>query len=158
MESRNTIGFALPEAIAAELEAEPEPEAEPVVTGPTITPPDQLDGRFIPYESADRTPAGPLQMLEEFTARHLGIDRRQLVSREGDILERGSVCLFQTLPYLGAIEPDGWAIAVFRADGPADFASFLIAASAPGARFRATTRAAEHAARIAYLDAKLGLA
>lgn len=132
MEHRNTMGFALPGRIAAEAE----PEAEPVPTGPTVTLPDQLVGQvLIPYERVDRDPAGPIQMLAQFTARHLEINPDQLVGREGDLLEHGTAAaLFQLLAYPGADESVGW----------------VIASTGPGARFRVTTRNNEHAARVAY--------
>jgi hypothetical protein len=86
--------------------------------GLVITPPERLNGDGqIPYASTDRTPAGPLQELEAATAAHLDIDRRQLISREGEIREGGAACLFQVLAQLGDTTPIGWVIAAHREAG-----------------------------------------
>lgn len=125
----------------------PTVEPEPTPAGPTVTTPDQLAGQtFIPYESTDRTPAGPLQELEQFTAQYLGIDPGQLVSREGDILDQGSAALFQLLPWPGAVQPVGWVVASHATD------------EGPDARLRITTREWEDPARVAYAAALTRLA
>lgn len=136
-------GFALGEpdpAPAVEPDPAPEPDPAELAIAPIVSTPEQLAGqRLIPYESTDRTPAGPLQELETATAAHLGIDPGQLVSREGDILAHGSAALFQLLPYPGAIEPISWVIAS-HATGDARM-------------LRITSRGWEDPARVAYAAA-----
>lgn len=144
-------GFALGEpepAPAIEPDPAPvynaavEPDPAELAIAPIVSTPEQLAGqRLIPYESTDRTPAGPLQELETATAAYLGIDPGQLLSREGNILaDGGSAALFQLLPWPGAIEPIGWVIAS-HASGEGD------------ARLRITSRGWEDPARVAYAAA-----
>lgn len=93
-------------------------EPQPIQLGPIITPPERLNGDGqMPYASTDRTPAGPLQDLEAATAAHLGIDPRQLISREGEIRDGGAACLFQVLAQLGDTTPVGWVVAAHRNAG-----------------------------------------
>lgn len=110
------------EAAVQRLAAGLDVPADLMPPGPIITPPDRLDpADRIPYPAllqTDRTPAGPLQQLEAIAASQLGIDRRQLISRAGDIRQHGAAALFQRLPELGDTEPDGWVVAGHRTGEP----------------------------------------
>lgn len=68
-----------------------------VLPGVVIRTPEEIadeTAKLVPYEKADRTPAGPLQQLEQFTARWRGLDVQRLVSLLGAVTEHGSVALF----------------------------------------------------------------
>lgn len=96
------------------------PAPMPAIPGLVITEAGDPNMQLIPYEKQDRTPAGPLQLLEIFAAERLGIDRDLLVSLRGQITERGAVVLFGRNAEPAGMVPVGYVVASYDADEEGD--------------------------------------
>jgi hypothetical protein len=114
-----------------------EPPPPVVLPGVVVQEPDP-DLKLIPYEKADRSPAGPLLALHNFTAEYLGISPELLVSLRGQITDRGSVAMFARNSHPGDAEPIGYVVASYD-DNP------------DGGRLWVTTRVTRLNADAAYL-------
>lgn len=134
----------------------PVPASLLMPAGVVITKPEDLAGNgLLPYEKADRTPAGPLQMLEEFAAHYLGLDPGRLISMWGQICERGSVVAFRIITEPGRDETAGYAVTSYEPDAPEDLRVGSLAVADKqihehGGKFRIAERASESGTLAAY--------
>lgn len=125
--------------------------------GVVITKPEDLgEADLLPYAKADRTPAGPLQMLEAFTAVQLALDPDRIISMWGQICERGTVVAFRITTSPGRDETTGYAVASFEpgapeAGLPVDLATARAHIGEHGGRFRIAERASEAGTLAAYM-------
>jgi hypothetical protein len=85
---------------------------EVLLPGVVVTEPG-AEPQLIPYEKADRSPAGPLLALHGFAAAHFGISPDLLVSLRGQITDHGSVALFARNAHEGDAEPASYVIASY---------------------------------------------
>ena len=150
---------AIADAIVAQALADataPVPASLLRPPGVTITKPEDLTDGQLPYEKADRTPAGPLQMLEEFATQQLGLETAgRLISMWGQICERGSVVAFRITTAPGKDETAGYVIASYEPDAADDIwvGSLAVArlqVHERGGKFRVAARASELGALAAY--------